>query len=199
MRAPPLPTQERRAEAVAAMLDLAAEQPPHSVTTTAIAMRMGLTQGALFKHFPTRDALLEAVVDWIRDALFAALGDAKREAGSPREAVRAMFVAHADFIARHPGAPRLLFAELQRGADVPVVAKVKDLLSDYRCQLLAVIDEGVASGAFQAGPALALAPTVIIGTLQGLAMQAIVAGNVALVADQAPAAVDLVLRMLEAP
>ena len=40
MRAPPLPTQERRAEAVAAMLDLAAEQPPHSVTTTAIAMRM---------------------------------------------------------------------------------------------------------------------------------------------------------------
>ena len=80
-----------------------------------------------------------------------------------------------------------------------IVAKVKALLSDYRRQLLAVIDEGVASGAFQAGPALALAPTVIIGTLQGLAMQAIVAGNVALVADQAPAAVDLVLRMLEAP
>ena len=49
-----LPADERRAATVEAVVDLAAEQNPSDITTTAIAQRMGLTQGALFRHFPTR-------------------------------------------------------------------------------------------------------------------------------------------------
>jgi len=47
-----LPAEARRAATVQAVVDLAAEQNPAEITTTAIADRMGLTQGALFRHFP---------------------------------------------------------------------------------------------------------------------------------------------------
>ena len=52
-----LPADERRAATVEAVVDLAAEQNPSDITTTAIAQRMGLTQGALFRHFPTKEGL----------------------------------------------------------------------------------------------------------------------------------------------
>ena len=39
-----LPADERRAATVEAVVDLAAEQNPSDITTTAIAQRMGLTQ-----------------------------------------------------------------------------------------------------------------------------------------------------------
>ena len=66
-----LPADERRAATVEAVVDLAAEQNPSDITTTAIAQRMGLTQGALFRHFPTKDAILQAVMSWVTERLLA--------------------------------------------------------------------------------------------------------------------------------
>jgi len=66
-RPQPLPAQERRAATVEAVVDLAAEQNPADITTTAIAERMGLTQGALFRHFPNKDAILEAAMSWVSE------------------------------------------------------------------------------------------------------------------------------------
>ncbi len=57
-----LPAEERRAATVDAVIALAADHDPGEITTTAIARQMGVTQGALFKHFPTKEAILEAVM-----------------------------------------------------------------------------------------------------------------------------------------
>ena len=64
-----LPAEERRAATVEAVIELAAGHDPGEITTTAIAQHMGVTQGALFKHFPTKDAILEAVMTWVADRL----------------------------------------------------------------------------------------------------------------------------------
>ena len=63
--APPknLPADERRAVTVGAVVALAATQNPSEITTSAIAQHMHLTQGALFRHFPNKDAILQAVMD----------------------------------------------------------------------------------------------------------------------------------------
>ena len=54
-------SKERRALAIDAVIDLASGMNPADITTAAISERMGLTQGALFRHFPTKDAVLQAV------------------------------------------------------------------------------------------------------------------------------------------
>ncbi|WP_274599066.1 TetR family transcriptional regulator [Prosthecochloris ethylica] len=48
----------------------AGERNPGEITTAAIAERMKLTQGALFRHFPSKDALWEAVMRWVEGKLF---------------------------------------------------------------------------------------------------------------------------------
>ena len=52
-----LPADQRRAVTVEAVIELTAEQNPGDITTTAITQRMNLTQGALFRHFPSKDAI----------------------------------------------------------------------------------------------------------------------------------------------
>src|SRR3546814_11477934 len=64
-----LPADERRAATVEAVVGLAAEQNPSDITTTAIAQRKGLTQGAPFRHFPTKTATLLAVMSWVTERL----------------------------------------------------------------------------------------------------------------------------------
>ena len=72
-RANHLPAEERRAVIVQTVIELAAGQHPNGITTAAIAERMGLTQGALFRHFPNKAAILEAVMGWVVERLSARL------------------------------------------------------------------------------------------------------------------------------
>ena len=64
-----LPADERRAVTVEAVVKLAARQNPSEITTAAIATSMKLTQGALFRHFPNKDAIWQAVMEWVADHL----------------------------------------------------------------------------------------------------------------------------------
>jgi AcrR family transcriptional regulator len=63
-RAAALPAAERRSLAVQALLELAAETAPDQISTAAIALRMGTSHAALFRHFPSRDALWAESVRW---------------------------------------------------------------------------------------------------------------------------------------
>src|SRR5690554_770149 len=139
-RATRLSAEERRATTVETVIDLAAERNPSEITTSAIAERMGLTQGALFRHFPTKDAILQAVVSWAAGRLLARVDKAAQGAASPLAALEAVFMAHVDFIADHPGVPRMLFGELQRPADTLPRRMVQALIERYGTRLRRLLE-----------------------------------------------------------
>src|SRR4051812_28887798 len=56
-------SEERRAEIVRAALEVIAERGYRGATLAAVAERVGLTQQGLMHHFPTKEALLVAVLD----------------------------------------------------------------------------------------------------------------------------------------
>ena len=72
-----LPTEERQAEIVAAALRLARDSSPVTITTGDIAAAIGITQGAVFKHFPTKDAIWVAAMTWGREQLLPRLADVR--------------------------------------------------------------------------------------------------------------------------
>ena len=55
--------ETRREETVEAVIDLASEHSPEGITTQAIATRIGVTHGALFRHFPDKVAIWRSVFD----------------------------------------------------------------------------------------------------------------------------------------
>lgn len=189
-----LPADARRAITVETVIQLAAEQNPDGITTAAIAQRMGLTQGALFRHFPTKDAIWRAAIDWVAERLMARVDRAARAASSPGSALEAVFAAHAAFVAEHPGVPRLLFGELQRRGDSQTRRMVQALLGRYRERICALLDEARARGEFAADLEREAAATLFVGTIQGLVVQAMVAGDMQAVVRDAPAAYAMLRR-----
>lgn len=189
-----LPADERRAVTVQAVLDLAAEQNPSEITTQAIADRMSLTQGALFRHFADKDAIWEAVMHWVADRLLARADAAAAGAGTPLAALEAMFTSHIAFVAEHPGVPRMLFGELQRSGQTPAKRMVQALISRYGARLRDLIERGRASGELAADVDADAAATLFIGTIQGLVMQSLLAGDVERIRVDAPRAFAIFRR-----
>jgi len=189
-----LPADERRAVTVEAVIELAATQNPGEITTAAIAKHMGLTQGALFRHFPSKDAILQAVMEWVAERLLARVDKAAQAAASPLAALEAMFMAHIDFVAQHPGVPRMLFGELQRAVDTPAKRMARTLIDRYGKRLSTLIEQGKERGELAREVDTAAAATLFIGTIQGLIMQSLLAGNTKRMRADAPGAFAIYRR-----
>lgn len=195
-----LPTQERQAAIVAAVLGLARERSPAQITTGDIAAAVGVSQGALFKHFPSKDMIWLAAMAWVRGHLMQALAQAAAAAPTPLQALGAVFRAHVGFVATHPGVPRFIFHELQQPADSAVKKEVRALLESYRQLLLGLL--GAAAQQRQVPRTLdkEAAATLFVGIVQGLVMQSMLNGQAAAIRAQADRVFALYLRGIgEAP
>ena len=189
-----LPADARRAEMVEAVVALAAERNPGDITTAAIAGRLGLTQGALFRHFVNKDAILDAVMSWVADRLLERVERALGKAATPLAGMEAAFLAHAGFVAEHPGVPRMLFGELQRSEDTTAKRRVRALLERYGQLLGQQVERGKRSGEIATDVDTAAAVSGFIGTLQGLVIQSLLSGKPARIREGAPAAFALYRR-----
>ena len=188
-----LPADERCAATVEAVVALAATQNPSDITTTAIAQQMQLTQGALFRHFANKDAILLAVMEWVSAQLLARIDSAAEAAASPRAALQAVFMAHVGFVAEHPGVPRIIFSELQRAGETPPKRAVQQLVGSYSARLHRLLAQGQAQGALHAD-----LDTLFIGTVQGLVMQSLITGDMPRMCSDAQRVFAIYQRGIEA-
>jgi AcrR family transcriptional regulator len=147
---------------------------------------MGLTQGALFRHFPNKDAILQAVMEWVADRLLARVDKALQTATSPLAALEAMFMAHVEFVIEHPGVPRMLFGELQRAEETAPKRMVQALIHRYGKRLRRLLEEGKTLGELDAHLDTEASITLFIGTIQGLVMQSLLASDLDRIRDDAP-------------
>ena len=180
-----------------AVVDLAAEQNPAEITTTAIADRMGLTQGALFRHFPTKEAIVEATMSWVGERLLVSVDKAAEGAASPAAALEAMLITHIDFVSKHPGVPRMLFGELQRSGETLAKRMVQTLIRQYQQRLRRLMEAGKAQGELDADLDVDAAAVLFIGTIHGLVMQSLLAGKVSQIRRDAPAVFAIYRRGIE--
>ncbi len=189
-----LPADERRTATVEAVVALAASQNPSEITTAAIAKHMNLTQGALFRHFPTKEAIWQSVMEWVAERLLARIDRAVEGIESPLAAMQAIFMSHVEFVAEHPGVPRMIFSELQRAEPTPGKRMVQALIQRYGERLQRLLERGKASGEFSAALDSEAAAVLFIGTIQGLVMQSLLAGDVLRIRSDAPRAFAIYRR-----
>jgi TetR/AcrR family transcriptional regulator len=161
-----LSADERRASTVEAVVALAGARNPAEITTAQIADHMQLTQGALFRHFPTKDAIWLAVLEWVAEQLLLRLDHAAEGAESPLAALQAMFLANVEFVLERPGALRLVYGELQRAEPTPAREMARALTRIYAERLTRLVEDGKEAGQFVPDLDAEAAALVFIGAVQ---------------------------------
>ncbi|MBV2206445.1 TetR family transcriptional regulator [Pseudomonas sp. JL972] len=193
-----LPADERRAVTIEAVVELAGSNNPSEITTAAIAKHMHVTQGALFRHFANKDAIWQATMEWVAERLLTRIDRSARGIESALEAMEAMFMSHVDFVAEHPGVPRMIFGELQRAESSAAKRMVQTLIRRYAERLQVLIEKGKANGELAAELDDEAAAMLFIGTIQGLVMQSMLDGDMQRIRRDAPRVFAVYRRGIEA-
>ncbi|MDO9010665.1 MAG: TetR/AcrR family transcriptional regulator [Gallionella sp.] len=180
-----LSTEERQSEIVRVAVHLAAEKGIDSVTTQDMADAMNVTQGAVFKHFPTKDDIWFAVISWIRGRLMTVLEKAASEATDPINAIERMFYAHITFISKHPAIPRLLFTEMLHKKNSKLRDLIQEIISGYEGKVAGLLEAAKAQSLVASDLDSQSAAVLYIGMIQGLFMQVSIFGGKRSLLDEA--------------
>ncbi|MFP7570422.1 TetR/AcrR family transcriptional regulator [Marivita sp. S2033] len=131
--------EDRKAQIVAEMLRLADEIGPDRLSTTDVARAVGLSQPAIFRHFPTKGALWLAVAEDIAARLTERWQAAAAGASAPHDTLRALIGAQLTAIAETPALPSILFSRELQVDNPPLRDVFRTLLGTFEAHLVAAI------------------------------------------------------------
>lgn len=161
-------TEIRQAELTDAALHIIATQGIAALTTRTLAAEVGLSTGAIFKHFTTLDALLDAVVARVEAVLEASYPP---EGIGPVERLERFIEARSNAVGSQLGILRLVLSEqfllaLPSGG----AGRLSACVQKTRAFLHRCVEAGQAEGVLRRDvPPGALVP-IIMGTVQMLAL-----------------------------
>jgi AcrR family transcriptional regulator len=161
-------TEVRRTEIADAALHVVATRGIAALTTRVLAEAVGLTTGALFKHFPSREALLLGMAERVGELLAATYPD---EALPPRDRLQRLAHARLSLVADSAGVLTLVLSE-QFALALPddAVQVLRHAIGTTHAFVARAIADGQSDGSIRADvPAKALA-LLFMGAIQMTAL-----------------------------
>ncbi len=161
------PAGSRRREIADAALKVIAEQGLARFTSLAIAREVGVSDAALFRHFPTKEAIVLAAIDRVEGILFAGFPP---EAADPIERLGAFFRQRVGVIRENPGVARLMGSEqLAQAAPPEGVARVAGFRRRSRSFVRGCLAEAHREGLLAEGVGPEEGAVLVLGAILALA------------------------------
>ncbi len=189
--------EDRKAEIVAAALTLADRLGPDRMTTQAVAREVGLSQPGLFRHFPRKQDLWQAVVDRIAEAMEARWTDASAE-GPPMDRLTATVLAQLRLIRETPAIPAILFSRELHVENDALRRALAGCMARFRARLAALAEEARAAGALDPDADPDDVALLLLGLVQGLALRWSLSGRAFDPVEEGARLLSLQLRALRA-
>ena len=165
------PAEERKSEIVEAALRLADKVGPDRLATGQIAEAVGLTQAAVFRHFPKKQDLWEAVAARIGEKFQQRWRAIERGPIDPVDRLRAIVTAQLKLIQSMPAIPAILLSRELHVENRRLRAIFADFMTNFHHRIERLIDAGQRDGAFRGDIEAKDAAFLVIGLVQGLVLR----------------------------
>lgn len=137
---------ERKREILEALARMLEDSHGEHITTAALARAVGVSEAALYRHFPSKGRMFESLIEFIEESLFtrinAILAEQPDAAGRAGEILRFTLA----FAERNPGLARILYGDVIVGESEKLRSRVAQIYERLETQLRQVLREGEFAG-----------------------------------------------------
>lgn len=146
----------RREMILQSLTQMLEKSPGKPITTARLAAEVGVSEAALYRHFPSKARMFEALIDYLEDILLGGINRILEAEKDSLERLRLAVHLLLDFAARSPGMARIyagdaLSGEHERlrirvaGIADKIEAQFKQILRERRLRddFTSSVDEGV--------------------------------------------------------
>ncbi|NRB17737.1 MAG: TetR/AcrR family transcriptional regulator [Rhodobacteraceae bacterium] len=189
---------DRRADILHATFALAFEVGPEQVTTGMIAKRLGLTQPAIYKHFPSKDDIWRSAAQILSDQISANITQAEMQAADPIAQLQLLVLGHLNLVCATPALPEIMVARDPKGLRHQARQQIRSSMTAFFKALTRAVKEAQAGGYLCAETAPQDIATLIIGIIQSLVLRLLVTRDPSILLSDGKRLLDLQLSAFAA-
>ncbi|QJR81020.1 nucleoid occlusion factor SlmA [Alteromonas pelagimontana] len=138
---PAVKKPNRRAQILQALAGMLETNPGQRITTAKLAEKVGVSEAALYRHFPSKARMFEGLIEFIEDTLFSRINKIVNE--EKDSAARCQLIIHLllGFAEKNPGITRILNGDALLGEQERLRARIAKLFERLETQLKQVLRE----------------------------------------------------------
>ena len=189
-------SSDRKAEILSTTLDLAFEVGPDHVTTGMIAGKLGLTQPAIYKHFPKKEDIWRAATETLCVAIRENIRLSLQASAHPVDNLRRLVLGHLHLVAHTPALPEIMVTRDPSGTLADARRAIQAEITAFRAALVRTFELAQAAGHFPAGLSTDDAVMLLFGIIQSLVLRLIVTRNTTTLVQDGERLLDLQLTLL---
>ncbi len=158
------PRRQQILEALARELETS---PGSRITTARLADAVGVSEAALYRHFPSKAKMFEALITFAEDSVF---GLVKRILTQEADALRRcekVMVLLLGFSERNPGITRVLLGDALVGENERLQERVAQFFNRVETQLKQVLREGEASDRVAPAATVPVIASLLVAIIEG--------------------------------
>ncbi len=160
-------------EALAQQLE---QSPGERITTAGLARAVGVSEAALYRHFPSKAKMFEGLIEFLEETVFGLtnriLEDEKRAMARCEKILTVLL----GFAARNPGISRILMGEVLTGETERLRLRVVQFFDRMETQLKQVLREGELAGELCDGCNISATANLLLAMAEGRVNQYVRSG-----------------------
>ena len=133
-----VPRRQQILECLAQMLE---ESPGARITTAALAAKVGVSEAALYRHFPSKTKMFEGLIEFIEDTIFSRVSLISSDAPDVQSRCEKILLLLLTFAERNPGITRIMTGDALAGETDRLRQRVMQFFDRLETQLKQILRE----------------------------------------------------------
>jgi len=158
------PRRQQILEALAHMLEV---NPGARITTAALAREVGVSEAALYRHFPSKSKMYEGLIEFIEETLFSRISVINGESHYSLERAEKILHLLLAFSERNPGITRILTGDALAGETERLRARVVQLFERFETHLRQVFRDGELKEGLHFGMSVVQTSALLMAVVDG--------------------------------
>ena len=131
----PIAQVDRKQQILMALAEMLEETPDTRITTARIGAAVGVSEAALYRHFPSKRTMYAALLEFAEDTLFSLIGRIPGEQAGALDQCHRLLCIYLEFCEKNPGITRLLTGRALTGESMRLHQQVEQLYQRLETQL----------------------------------------------------------------
>ena len=133
---------QRREQILQTFATMLESRPGSRITTAALAKEVGVSEAALYRHFPSKARMFEGLIEFIEETIFSRTPRVMAETEDPRARCRGVLLLLLSFCERNPGFSRLITGDALAGETDRLRRRMAQLHDRLETELRTVLRDG---------------------------------------------------------
>ena len=131
----------RKEQILQSLATILEQSPGGRITTAGLAKHVGVSEAALYRHFPSKAKMFEALIEFIENTIFSRINQIVKEEMEAEKRCEKILGLILTFCERNPGITRILTGDPLAGETERLRQRVTQLFDRIEAQLRQIIRE----------------------------------------------------------